>query len=117
MIFLDTSDVPTNDDYNNSPANKEIECEPEKKNNATDDKDPDKTYDAESFEGDGLPDIESKYDNIPFQNDILCDDDAVTVTMSGSEEEEDLVRDETPFYPNQEEDPEIQAAMFQEMFN
>ena len=43
-------------------------------------------YDGESFEGDGLPNIENSK-ALPFGNDINIADDAETVTMSGTDDE------------------------------
>ena len=47
--------------------------------------------------------------------DPFWDDDAETITIADSDES-NLVRDDTPFYPNQEEDPEVQQIMFQDFF-
>ena len=68
----------------------------------------------ENFEGDGLPNIEKESDILPFQDDTNIFDDAVMVTMSGDEDESNLEKDDTPLYPNQEQDPEVWNLMWDE---
>ena len=67
-----TSDVQPNCDSTNEPDTGKM----------------DKIYDGDSFEGDGLPEIENKNaPRLPFENDHIFGDDAATVTMTDSEED------------------------------
>ena len=73
--------------------------------------------DNEHTADDGLPHIGNdspfklNHENDPF---FFHDDTAETITISNSESSE-LVPDETPFYANQEENPEVWASMFDDI--
>ena len=99
-----------NFDNDDSPKTNNGKPDTDTKNDTQDNNDD--TDNGENFEGDGLPNIEISKP-LPFENDIIVCDDAETITMSQSDKEK-LEPDDTPFYTNQEEDPEVQNLLWAE---
>ena len=74
--------------------------------------------DLSSFEGDGLPDLNnesSDYDVFNVSDNAPWGDHDTTITISNSES--DIVKNDTPLYQNQEQDPDVQEILFQELMN
>ena len=73
--------------------------------------------DLESFEGDGLPDLNnesSDYDVYNINDDYSVHDKDTTITVSDSDSDVVLLGSSSPLYQNQEGDPQIQEYMYQE---
>ena len=84
IIISDPQPMVTSDDATDNSDVQGVDSTQQRDENTSD---PDKTYDGDSFEGDGLPDIEDKDSKLlPFQNDHIISDDAATETMDSDGE-------------------------------